>query len=117
VVTVPDPLAADAVVVKDPAEWSLIVKPAQTSGHAALLWRQGLRALAEDASSDVWAHVGGHRIARGMPEEDVTLRLQFDYGDSVYRGLASNPRLRATVTVDRATSRILDVRFRGRGRS
>jgi hypothetical protein len=67
-VTLPQPLAADAVVVKDPAEWSLIVKPAQTSGHAALLWRQGLRALAEDASSDVWAYVGhDHRIARVHP--------------------------------------------------
>ena len=115
--TLPQPLPADAVVVKDPAGWSLIVKPAQTSGHAALLWRQGLRALAEDASSDVWAHVShNHRVARGTPEEDG-LRFQWDYGDSVYRGLASNPRLRATVTVDRATSRILDVRFRGRGRS
>jgi hypothetical protein len=52
-----------------------------------------------------------------MPEEDGTLRFQFDYGDSVYRGLASNPRLRAVVTVDRETSRILSVRFRGRRRS
>jgi hypothetical protein len=52
-----------------------------------------------------------------MPEEDGTLRFQFDYGDSVYSGLASNPRLRAVVTVDRETSRILSVRFRGRRRS
>jgi hypothetical protein len=68
-------------------------------------------------SGCVGAHVGGHRNARGMPEEDGTLRFQFDYGDSVYRGLASNPRLRAVVTVDRETSRILSVRFRGRRRS
>jgi hypothetical protein len=113
-VTVPDPLAADAVVVKDPAEWSLIAKPAQTSGHAALLWRQGLRALAEDASSDVWAYVGhDHRIARGMPEEDG-LRFQWDYGDFVYRALASRPRLRAVVTLDRVAGRIMRVRFRGK---
>lgn len=30
--TVPAPLAADAGVVKDPAEWSLIVKPAESRG-------------------------------------------------------------------------------------
>jgi hypothetical protein len=95
-VSVPKPLAADAVVVNDPAEWSLLVKPAQTRGHAALLWRQGIRALVEAEAAgtapDVWAHVRGHRIARGTPEDDGTLRFQFDYGDSVYRALASNPR-------------------------
>jgi hypothetical protein len=113
-VSLPDPLAADAEVVKDPAEWSLIVKPAQTGGHAALLWRQGLRALAEDASSDVWAYVGhDHRIARGLPEEDG-LRFQWDYGASVYRALASCPRLRAVGTLDRVAGRILRVRFRGK---
>ena len=113
----PNPLAADAVVVRGPAEWSLIVKPAQTNGYAALLWRQGLRALieAEEAGTapDVWAHVGGQRIARGTPEEDGTLRFQFDRGDSVYRVLVSNQRLRAVMTVDRTTSRILGVRFLG----
>jgi hypothetical protein len=79
------------VVVKDPAEWSLIVKPAQTRGHAALLWRRGLRALADDARSDVWAYVGhDHRIARGVPEEDG-LRFQWDYGDSVLQGVGLPP--------------------------
>jgi len=66
-----------------------------------------------DTAPDVWAHVGGHRIARGTAEEDGALRFQFDYGDSVHRCLASNQRLRAVVTVDRATSRILGVRFLG----
>jgi len=111
----PDPLAADAVVVNDPA--SLLVKPAQTSGWAPLLWRRAIRAMlqAEDGR-EIWAYVGRsrHRIAPGMPEEDRTLRFQFDYGDSVYRALVSKPRLRAVITVDKKAGRIMGVRFLAR---
>jgi hypothetical protein len=113
--TFPEPLAADAMVVVDRSEWSLFVRPVETSGHAALLWRQGIRAMAEDPGNEVWAYVGhDHRIARGAPEDDGTLRFQWDFGDSVFRALAARPRLRATVTLDKRAVRIMRVRFRGK---
>jgi hypothetical protein len=110
-------LAAAAVVVNDPAEWSLLVKPAQASGRAGLAWRQGLQAMAEGGAGEVWPYIGSshHRIARGTPEEDAgALRFQWDSGDSVYRALASNRRLRAILMVDKSAGRILAVRFLGR---
>ena len=52
--TLPEPLAADAMVAVDRSEWSLFVRPVETNGRAALLWRQGIRALAEGFAGDVW---------------------------------------------------------------
>ena len=114
----PRPLAADALVAVDAAEWSLFVAPNPTDGYASLLRRQGIRALAEGRAGDVWAYVGhDHRLARGAVEDDGTLRFQWDYGDSVFRALAARPNLRAVVTVDREAGRILGVRFLGRGKA
>jgi hypothetical protein len=48
------------------------------------------------------------------PEDDGTLRFQWDFGDSVFRALAARPRLRATVTLDKRAVRIMRVRFRGK---
>jgi hypothetical protein len=89
----------------------------------ALLWREAHRALiqAEEAGRYgaplVWAHGPGRReIARGQPGEDGSLRFRFERGDPSYRQLVSTPGLAATVVVDRATSRIMNVRFHGRRR-
>jgi hypothetical protein len=100
---------------------TLIVKPAETRGYAALLWRWGYQTLMQAEQSGrygapiVWAHGPGRReIARGRPAGDGTLRFRFRPGDPVYRELVSTPGLSAIVTLDRATSRIMRVRFHGR---
>jgi hypothetical protein len=117
----PDPLAADAIVANDPLERTLRVKPAETTGYAALLWRQGHRALVNAEQSGrygapiVWAHGPGRReIARGQPGEDGSLRFQFRRGDPAYKQLVCKPGLAAVVVVDREASRIMGVRFRHR---
>jgi hypothetical protein len=124
--SLPDPLAATAVVVADPATRTLTVKPAETRGYAALPWRQAhramlqaeqlgsrsYRALVSGAPPTVWAHGAGRReIAPAHPAEDGSLRFQFPRGDPAYRELVSIPGLAATVVLDRATSRILNVSF------
>jgi hypothetical protein len=42
------------------------------------------------------------------------MRFQFRVGDPTHRELVSTPGLRVTVVVDRATSHIIGVAFRGR---
>jgi hypothetical protein len=123
VVSVPNPLAADGTVINHPAERTWTVKPAETRGYAALLWRQGHRALVEAEQSGrygaplVWAHGPGRRkIARGLPAGDGTLLFRLKRGDPVYRELVITPGQSATVVVDRETSRILGVRFTHRSR-
>src|SRR5215211_7909572 len=110
--TLPRPLAVDAVVAVDAAEWSLFVAPVPSNGSLSLLWMQGLAALVEDRSVQVWAHVGPaqYRLARGEPEGDGMLRFQWDYGDPVYKALAVRSGLRATVVFDRSTDRTVGVR-------
>lgn len=118
----PNPLAADGVVVKDADARALVVKPA-TVGYAALLWREGHRALVEAEAAGnirtsppiVWGLDPRRReIARGRPGPAGTLRFTFPTGDPAYKQLVSTPFLHATVVVDRATSRIMNVRFHGR---
>ena len=86
--TVPRPLAADGVVVNDPATRTLIVKPAK-AGYASLLWREAHQELAAAeesgryyATPTVWASgPQGRGIARGRPAEDGSLRFRFERGD------------------------------------
>jgi hypothetical protein len=92
-VTVPDPLAAPGRVVNDVWSRTLVVRPAE-GGEAALLWRQGVRALEEEADSPTayfrsapapWANgAGEHDIARGVPAADGSLHFKFRRGDPVY---------------------------------
>jgi hypothetical protein len=115
-----------AVVLDDVGradEPTLIVKPAEAGGYAALLWRQGYRALMQAEQYGrcgaplVWAHGPGRReIAGGVPGEGGALRFTFPRGESTYKQLVSTPGLRAIVVVDRATSRIMGVRFHHRRR-
>jgi hypothetical protein len=122
-VTVPDPLAAPGRVVNDPGERTLIVRPAET-GYAALLWREGHRALVDAGEPDSldaymrndapapWASGAGQReIARGVPAGDGSLHFKFRRGDPAYKQLVSTPGLGAIITVDRASSRIMGVKF------
>jgi len=125
----PDPLAADGVVVNDIATRTLVVKPAKAGSYAGLLWREGHRKLMQadqgartyqdlingNYARDVWASGAGRReIARGKPAADGSLRFKFERGDATYRDLVSTPWLSAIVTVDKSAGSILGVRFRGR---
>ena len=116
--TLPRPLAADGVLSIDPDTRTLIVKPApDADGYAKSLWRTGHAALVKaeqtrGRSETVWAHSPGHyQVAYAMPGREATLR--FKLGPDDYRELTNTPGLRAVVVVDRATSRILNVSFRG----
>ena len=61
----------------------------------------------------IWASGGGeYKIAYGLPAGCDALAFRFSPGDPTYRRLVSTPGLRATIVIDRATSRILNVRFR-----
>ena len=61
------------------------------------------------------AHGPGRReIGRGQPGEDGSLRFRFERGDPAYRALVSTPGLAASVVVDRASGRIMGVRFHNR---
>jgi hypothetical protein len=102
------------------------VRPAAgADGYAKLLWREGHAALVEAEGTysmrgpgAPWAGGAGRReIARGRPGAAGTLRFQFQPGDRAYRELASAPDLSATFVVDRATSRIMGVKFHNRSRS
>jgi hypothetical protein len=64
-------------------------------------------------AAPVWARGAGRdHIARAVPADDGSLHFHFERGDSTYRELVST-FLRAIVTVDRASKRILGVSFRG----
>lgn len=115
----PDPLAAVGAVAVDLDARTLTVMPAET-GYAAMLWRQGYQAMTEAERSSrygapvVWAHGPRSReIARGQPEGGA-LKFTFRRGDPTWGQLVGTPGLSALVTVDRRTSRILGVTFRGR---
>jgi hypothetical protein len=113
-VTVPAPLACDGETAHDPVSRSVLVK---VSGFGASFWRRGHRAMVEADESGrywdartVWAHSAGRReIARGEPVRDGWLR--FKLSDADYRQLAGMPDLSAIATVDRATGRIMGVKF------
>ena len=117
--TLPRPLAADGVLSIDPDSKTLIVKPApDADGYAKLLWRTGHAAMVKadqtrhGGSNTVWAHSPGHRqVAYATPGREATLR--FKLGADDYRELTNTPGLRAVVVVDRGSSRILNVSFRG----
>jgi len=119
--TLPKPFAGDCQVAHDPVSASLLVKPVKGAGYAGLLWREGhaaLMAAEEDGhypSSTVWGSAGGGRDIAGEPVLDGWLRFKFRDDDPAYKKLASTPDLGAIVVVDRATRRILRVRFQ-RGR-
>jgi hypothetical protein len=88
-------------------------------GVGATFWRRGHQALvaAEEAgrygAPTVWAHTTGRReVARGEAVHDGWLRFKLSPND--YRKLTSNPGLSAIATVDRATGRIMGVKFLGR---
>jgi hypothetical protein len=116
----PRPLAADGVDTIDAAERTLVVKPAQDArGYAKVLWSEGHRAQVQGLQSGtvptVWANGAGHdQIAFGLPGDDGTMRFHFPAADPNYRKLVSTPGLTASIVVDRETSHILSVRFRGR---
>jgi len=104
----------------DPDTRTVIVRPAaDADGYAKLLWRQGHAALVKaeqtrgrSGSNTVWAHSPGHRqVAYATPGQEATLRFKLSPDD--YREITNTPDLRAVVVVDRATSRILNVSFRG----
>jgi hypothetical protein len=64
------------------------VKPAEAGGYAALLWRQGHRALMQAEQYGrygallVWAHGPGRReIVRAVSGEGGALRFTFPRGD------------------------------------
>jgi hypothetical protein len=82
-------------------------------------WTRGkpdsLAAYMRNDAPAPWASGAGQRqIARGVPGADGSLHFQFRRGDPVYKQLVSTPGLSAIITVDRGTSRILGVTFRGR---
>jgi hypothetical protein len=118
-VTLPRPLAADGVLSLDPDTRTVIVKPAaDADGYAKLLWRTGHAAMVKAeqtrgrSSNTVWAHSPGHyQVAYATPGQEATLRFKLGLDD--YREITNTPGLRAVVVVDRATSRILNVSFRG----
>jgi hypothetical protein len=113
--TFPEPLAADAMVVVDRSEWSLFVRPVETSGHAVLLWRQAsarwLRIPVMKCGRMSAMIIGSLGVRRRMT---ARCGSNWDFGDSVFRALAARPRLRATVTLDKRAVRIMRVRFRGK---
>jgi hypothetical protein len=130
-VNVDDLRAADGVVTIDPRERTLTVRPApDADAHAKVLWRAGVRAQAAASgraaaygrpdpttAPTVWASGGGRtQIAFGLPTGDGALTFHFYRGHPTYRKLVTTPGLRARFVVDRESSQILSVRFRGRDR-
>jgi hypothetical protein len=57
---------------------------------------------------------GQRQIARGQPGRDGSLRFHFARGNPAYQKLVSNPGLKATIVLDRATATIMNVKFHGR---
>ena len=106
----PRPLVANGTVTIDPRERTLVVKP---EGHRAQV--QDLQSRTGGMAPTVWAAGAGHdKIAPGLPGDDGTLRFRYSRGDPNYGTMVSTPGLRATFVVDRETSHIMSVRFRGR---
>jgi hypothetical protein len=111
----PQPVAIDAAVVLDVATRTATVVPTET-GFTAMLWRNGIEKLGRGGygAPTVWAHGLGHQqIAPGQPEGGA-LKFQFHKGDAAWPELVGTPRLAATVVLDRATNRIMNVSFRGK---
>lgn len=111
----PTPVAVDGAVVLDLAERTATVVPAEP-GHPAMLWRNGIEKLQRVGyhSPTVWAHAPGRReIARGEPAAGA-LKFQFRKGDPAWPELVATPRLAAIVVLDRSTSEIMNVSFRGK---
>lgn len=117
--TLPDPLAFEGTATVDPVARTVNVYPSSSSGHGALLWRRGYRALAEAAesgnywsSSTVWASSSaGRQIARGVPSGG-SLQFRFSPGQQGFADLVGKPNLSAIITVDRRSAQILGVRLR-----
>jgi hypothetical protein len=119
----PDPVVASAAVEVDTAAATLTVWPVEFRSAAGRVWADALEDLAEaeetddwSSASPVWAYHGPRRVVRGVPDGAGGLCFRFSKSDPVYRELAAMPRLSAAVVVDRATARIMYVRFRGRRR-
>jgi hypothetical protein len=117
-----DPVVASAAVSID-SEHTLTVWPLESRNHAGRVWADALEDLAEaeetgdwSYASPVWAYHGPRRVARRVPDGAGGLCFRFSKSDPVYRELAATPRLSAAVVVDRATARLMFVRFRGRRR-
>jgi hypothetical protein len=117
----PRPLATDGTVAIDPRTRTLTVKPAPDArAYAKVLWAEGVRAQAEapgyHGPPTVWANGGGEtKIAHGVPTASGdALTFHFHPGHPQYTRLVGTPGLRAVIVVDRGSSRILSVRFRGR---
>jgi hypothetical protein len=111
----PNPLAADGAVALDLAARTATVMPAEP-GLAALLWRKGYQALAQDSyrAPAVYAHgLGRSDLARGQPSAGA-LKFTFPPGDPAWGELIGTPDLRATVVVDRTNKQIMSVRLHGR---
>jgi hypothetical protein len=88
-------------------------------GRRVAAVEEGVRAQAEapgyGGPPTVWASGGGEQqIAYGVPVGGDALKFRFHPGHPVYTRLVSTPGLRATFVVDRGSSQILGVRFRGR---
>jgi hypothetical protein len=74
----PDPLAADAVVMIDSDTRTLAVRPAQGRGYPGFLWRQALQQLRAAELSGRWdalSTVPGldsrrNQVSRGAPAGD-----------------------------------------------
>jgi hypothetical protein len=114
----PDPLACNGAFNVDPDTRTLIVKPASDApGRAKLLWREGHAKLMEAdrtgrLAETVWADGPGQpQVAHGTPGREATLRFKLQ--PDAYRRLMGTPGLHAVVVVDKRSSRILGVAFRG----
>jgi hypothetical protein len=111
----PQPMAVGGETTHDAATRSVLVR---VSGVGASFWRRGHAAMmqAEEAgrygSQSVYAHAPSRRdIARGEPVRDGWLRFKVD--DATYQQFAGED-LSAIATVDRATGRMMAVKFLGR---
>lgn len=116
--TLPEPLAADATINVDPDTRTLIIKPAPDApSRAKLLWREGHAKLMEAdrtgrLAETVWADGPGHpQVAFATPGRETTLRFKLE--PDAYRKLMGTPGLHAVVVVDKRSSQILNVVFRG----
>lgn len=104
------------VMVLDVATRTATVVPTET-GFPAVLWRNGVEKLGRGGygGPTVWAHgFGRQKIAPGQPEGGA-IKFEFHKGDGAWPELVGTPRLAATVVLARATNRIMDVSFAGRG--
>ena len=115
-----DPVSAPAAVSID-SEHTLTVWPLEFRSPAGRVWDDALEDLAEAEETGDWSYAspvlayhGPRKVARGVPDGAGGLCFRFRPSDAVYRELVAMPRLSAAVVVDRATARIMYVRFHGR---